>query len=646
MRRTLGIVWLSLVPVVGGNMLHAQTQSIDEKIIQMPDDTAKVNRMNERVLEIRYEDPQQAIELLQEAIRLAERLDYPYGLSVACLERANLFFYEMKLDTAWRLLNKSFALVSELPDARSQKQAATIVQRFAAIYQQRQQYDSAVILYQDAVSRFTGLNDRVGLIFCFYNLSGIYNTLGDSGNALLYAHETNRISNQTGDSIFLIRSYMALADAFAGAKNFDSVYHIAQQGLVIANMGSQSFPVGKFHLLIGSYFENRALYDSAIRHYTVAFQAFAPINLGYEVSLALYHIGHCYIQKHNYTLAVHFLKQAEEKSRAFNLIQVLVPCLADLAIAGEKTGDLAESLQYLKEYAALRDTLTLRNNRKLVYDLEAKYQLQKKEQQIQLQEELIQKKNLLNYLLVGTVVSVMAVLFFLYYTFLQRRKLQEQRIRDLEQEKKLLAGEAVIKGQEEERGRLAKDLHDGLGGILSGIKFSLINMKSNVVLDSDNALLFERSLDMLDHSIAELRRVAHNMMPEVLVKFGLTEALKSYCESVRQSGIFKIDFQSIGMNERLDSNTEIIVYRIVQELLNNIAKHAKASLVMVQVARHEREVSITVEDDGEGFDPRTLEKSDGSGWVNIHSRVEYLKGKVDIQSAKGEGTSVHIIIVI
>jgi two-component system NarL family sensor kinase len=165
-------------------------------------------------------------------------------------------------------------------------------------------------------------------------------------------------------------------------------------------------------------------------------------------------------------------------------------------------------------------------------------------------------------------------------------------------------------------------------------------------LDADSALVFERSLDMLDHSISELRRVAHNMMPEVLVKFGLSEALKSYCASLSESQLFKNDFQSIDMENRLASNTEIFIYRIVQELLNNAAKHAKATQVLVQLARQNDEISITVEDDGVGFDTATIKNATGAGWANIQSRIEYLKGKLDVQSSAGKGTSVHIIIPV
>ncbi|MBY0433217.1 MAG: sensor histidine kinase, partial [Cyclobacteriaceae bacterium] len=211
-------------------------------------------------------------------------------------------------------------------------------------------------------------------------------------------------------------------------------------------------------------------------------------------------------------------------------------------------------------------------------------------------------------------------------------------------EKQLLAGQAVIRGQEEERGRLAKDLHDGLGGMLSGIKFSLANMKSNVILDAESALVFERSLDMLDHSISELRRVAHNMMPEVLVKFGLEEAVKSYCDSVQQSGMVRVNFQSVGTAYRFASDREITVYRIIQELMTNVVKHAKANHALVQLGWQQNSVHVTVEDDGVGFDVDTLEKSRGAGWANIRSRVDFLKGKLDVQSAPGSATSVNITL--
>jgi len=224
--------------------------------------------------------------------------------------------------------------------------------------------------------------------------------------------------------------------------------------------------------------------------------------------------------------------------------------------------------------------------------------------------------------------------------------LQQQRIRELEKDKQLVAVDSMLKGQEEERTRLAKDLHDGLGGMLSGVKFSLMNVKTNLIINHENVVMFERSLDMLDTSIQELRRVAHNMMPEALVKFGLDEALKDYCTNINNSGILQVNYQSFGMDERLESNTEIIVYRIVQELFANIFKHAEATEVIVQLLKEGNRLSIAVEDNGKGFNPEELAEGKGAGWPNIHSRVDYLKGKLDLHSEKGKGTSVNIELFI
>lgn len=154
--------------------------------------------------------------------------------------------------------------------------------------------------------------------------------------------------------------------------------------------------------------------------------------------------------------------------------------------------------------------------------------------------------------------------------------------------------------------------------------------------------VFERSLDMLDTSIKELRRVAHNMMPEMLTKFGLDEALKEYCNTVNATKLLAVKYQSLGMNTRLDKATEIIIYRILQELLNNTLKHAAASETFIQLIREGNRLNIVVEDNGKGFDTAILENSTGAGWANIRSRVEYLKGQLDVHSDPGKGTLVNI----
>ena len=279
-----------------------------------------------------------------------------------------------------------------------------------------------------------------------------------------------------------------------------------------------------------------------------------------------------------------------------------------------------------------------------------RYSVEKKERQIndlktetRIKSLTILRKNTLNYILIGTAASLLIISLLTYRNYNQKKKLQQQRISELETQQQLSATEAILKGEEQERSRLAKDLHDGLGGMMSGIKYSLLTMKKNQIMTPENQQAFERSIDMLDSSINEMRRVAHNMMPEALVKFGLDTALNDFCSDVNQTGVLQVSYQSIGIKEeQFEQITAITIYRIVQELINNTMKHAAARSAIVQVSKTNEVISITVEDDGKGFDTTMLEGVKGIGWNNIKSRVDYLKGKLDVRSEPGNGTSVHI----
>jgi signal transduction histidine kinase len=130
------------------------------------------------------------------------------------------------------------------------------------------------------------------------------------------------------------------------------------------------------------------------------------------------------------------------------------------------------------------------------------------------------------------------------------------------------------------------------------------------------------------------------MMPEALIKYGLKEALENYCENLNLSGSTKVQLQTYGMENRMEQSTEIVIYRIVQELLNNVIKHADAQNVLIQLVCEGERFNLTVEDDGKGFDVNEAGK--GAGLSNIKARIDYLNGSMDIDSVKGEGTSVHI----
>ncbi|MFM9907705.1 MAG: ATP-binding protein [Chitinophagaceae bacterium] len=634
-------IWFMDISVIGQ---ATAVDSLENVINALTNDSSKVNQLNRLADKLLFSNPQNGYKILRSSIEIAEQINYSYGLSVAYGLEGNMLFYQMKLDSCKLLIDKAYGLIKGNNDRLSKTQQGLLKNRYAAIYQQRQKYDSAVQLYLEAAAVFTELKDESKLIYSFYNLSGIYNFLQDSVKAIFYARETRRIASKTNDSVFIVRSLIALGDAFVSLKEYDSVKMISQQGLNLANKSNLTFAIGKFHSLLGIYYaESATRYDTALFHFNAALASYNKINTRYDIALVLQHIGSTYLKMNDYVKAIKYSKQAIEASKEVGLDQVRRLSLFDLVKAEEKLGLLNESFGHLKEYVEVNDSVQIRNNRRMADELETKYQTQKKEALLLVQQKTIQQQNLLNYLLAASVMGILIIFFLSYRTYRQKQKLQQQRVNELETEKKLLATEAVLKGEEQERTRLAKDLHDGLGGMLSGIKYSLNTMKGNLVMTADNSKSFERSMDMLDSSIKEMRRVAHNMMPEALVKFGLDTALRDFCNDINQTGVLQVMYQSINLeNIAIDQTVSITIYRIIQELINNSIKHAGGTTAIVQLTRTNNQLNVTVEDDGKGFDTSLIDIAKGIGWTNIRHRVEFLKGNLDIQSSPGKGTSVHI----
>lgn len=600
-------------------------------------------------------NPDSALILYENALKLSNDIDYTRGIISYYTNATYVYNLLGKYDTALSLNLRSVEIAKAFGNP---ERLAACLGNVAASYSNLEQPEKAIEIYLQILPLYEKLRNSSNLGIVHDNLSVLYTAIKQYEKAKKNAKQAVDVFRKVGNDYSLVSALNNLAIAQMSLQEFDDAEKqlkeaeaVArrtnnQYALMVTALNSSNLSIDK-----GDLTAIKGFCESAL---TLARRLQDPSSELIALrGLAIYYF---YQNKADQAelYAIQSLKIALEL-KTLKHVAAAYGVLSDIATLKR---DFSKHNKLLIKSDSIRDLLINEAVAKNIQNIEAKYDTEKKEQQIRdLQQEAeikdlsLQRNRLLNGVLFGTLISIVLIALLARRNYYQKKRLlrnenqiQEARIAQLESEKQMLAGEAVIKGQEEERGRLAKDLHDGLGGMLSGVKFSLANMKSNVVLDADNSLLFERSLDMLDHSIAELRRVAHNMMPEVLVRFGLSEAVKSYCESLRDSQVFKIDYQSLAMDERLADKKEIFIFRIVQELLNNITKHAQASHVLVQLARHGHEVSITVEDNGKGFD--TSKENRGAGLSSVKSRVEYLKGKVDIQSSPGQGTSVHITVPV
>lgn len=628
---------------------HGQSSgrdSIARLLQQVKPDTNRVQLLIQLAKADKNSNIQQAYASCDEALKLSTSLKYNKGRFQAMLQRIFLLRLENKnseaLEACNGLLKETEAAGDSIYISRAYfnlgyiydklgnnekgiqhcLKALSIAERqnnkelledtylaMQRIYFSRSEFEKVIDYGKKAIAIGKERNDNAGILSPMYNLAYTYNVLEKYDSSILISKEVIQLSRQLGEQ---------RTEAYA-------LYNLCSINLRTGNT-KEAITDGLACLALARKTSDKSVEASSL----------SALGLAYLLSKQ-------YKQAEQYGLQALELKNQVEDKTGTAEVQKFV---ANVYYA---LGDPVKAYDYEKKSENFLDSSNQSVLSKQSSELEKKYETEKKETQIQLQKAQLKQKSILNYLLIGGSAAILLISLLGYRNYRHRQKLQQNKIDELEAEKQLMATEAVLKGEEQERTRLAKDLHDGLGGMLSGIKYSLNNMKGNLIMTPDNAQAFERSIDMLDSSIREMRRVAHNMMPEVLVRYGLNVALKEFCNDIDNSGVIHANYQSVGMdNAVIDQTIAITLYRVVQELVNNAIKHAVAKTVLVQAHASEQEklLTITVEDDGKGFDIATLQQAHGIGWSNIQNRVNFLKGKIDIHSMQGKGTSVLIEVNI
>ncbi|MBS1665421.1 MAG: sensor histidine kinase [Bacteroidetes bacterium] len=509
------------------------------------------------------------------------------------------------------------------------------------------QYENAIGAIEESRAIFERLKDKVieGNIYNF--LQVLATNMHQYRKAVGYGLKAIEILQTGNDSETLCQSYNNLGLSYIYVQSYDSAKYYLGKGYEIAQASNIELVKTTYNINHGLIALRLQTPDS-LRYYAQNALELSHKNGMHEYeSLALYGLASAYLSKKDYAAAKLYADSCKQLADRYNLQQakpLLYTLLSNyyFAVQNTRLGDYYSQQQELLKDSILNESIT-----KNTIDIEKKYETQRKDDQIRLQQSRLKQQAILNYFLIASAIGLAIISMLSYRNYKSRQKLQQTKIEELERERQLSATEAVLKGEEQERTRLAKELHDGLGGMLSGIKYSFINMKET--LPPENTQAFERNLDMLDTSIREMRRVAHNLMPEILIKYGLNAALKEFCNEISRSGVIAIVYQPMGLEkENIDQSTSLAVYRIVQELVHNVIKHAAAKTVLVQIHASPQDgiLSVTVEDDGKGFTPATLDNRSGIGWINIQNRIDLLKGRVDISSAPGGGTSVLVEIDI
>jgi two-component system, NarL family, sensor kinase len=590
-----------------------------------------------------------------EALAISRKLNYSEGLAKCYCFMGGFFKSSSDPLKAQIYFDSVIQLSNNVNDTTLFKQKA-FAQRFKGmIYYDQENYYEALNYLFEALKYYEYHSDIV--TFSTYKTIGnIYIALNNFEQAGFYAKKNIELAEKKFSTQEQIQAYLSLIDiAVPKGQLHLAMYYLDKIKPYIPDSVQMMYNYG--------YYQNRGRvsyllqqYDSSFLYYQQAYKYAEFSKHNFNINNALYYLSLTALKLGKKDIAKKYAEENLVLAEKANSREAKINALLNLSDYYHATGNQGNAFDLLQQATQLKDSLLSETNVKQMNTLAAVYENDKKQKEIlqlqsekQIQETTVNKKSTLNMIFIAIIIGL---LFFGYLAYLnfrsrqkigqQQQKIQQQQISELEKDRQLLIVDAMLKGQEDERSRIAKDLHDGLGGMLSGVKLSFINIKQKAALSAEYINGFEQSVKLLDNTIGELRKVAHNLMPEVLIRFGLDEALKEYCSSIQTSSNIAVIYQRFGKERKLSRQAEINIYRIVQELVNNALKHAGAKQIIVQLTKSPGKTSITVEDDGKGFDVKTSRQKKGAGMSNIEYRVNYFKGSFDIVSEPDNGTSVNI----
>lgn len=563
-------------------------------------------------------------------------------------------------------------------------------------------HDSVYYIYKSKFDQYVTNDDSLGIASSAYALSLYFKNIIRYDTSFKYGFKSYKIFLKKNDNKSLAKSLIHIGDIYSEYDKPDSAFHYYDSAYVVAsehkiiNLATlailqeakmfESF--GYINKRNGNIEQSNKFFYSAIKLYnqllTANFfdspivdklQLYNSLSYTYEnvdsINKAIIyaekaaslpndnvnlqfgikgHLANLYFSSGNNEEALkNYLNNYSFAKRQIEHIGLFDFACRDLIKYYESIKDFNSALIYANSRADYYDSLWSAENRSFNKKSFRSYQeieeLKYTNQINQLKKDQLHFER--NVFIATSVLIVLLLISIVIYLRMRNRKnriIAEQRIQKLEDEKKLLAAQSVMVGQEKERERIARELHDGIGVLLStaSIHFTSIERKIN----DETADLLKKANKLLQEAHKEVRQISHNMMPGVLTNFGLKEAIHSLFENVEESGEISIGLDLTCGEERLPQNMEIMIYRVIQEMLNNTLKHARATKITFKVNRRKDLIKMEFRDNGVGFDEIELPHGKNLGLSGIRSRVEYLGGKVEMKSGKDKGTFYLITIPV
>ena len=454
------------------------------------------------------------------------------------------------------------------------------------------------------------------------------------------------------DTFFLLKASNRYAQYFWDSENINTSRKYYKKSLIYTNNSKlKKYKPNIYSNLAHLY--SKKIPDSAIYFFDKALNELDKKQNNRFIETYINYANFFQKQK-KYKKAIEQLIKAKEiKPTAYELKYNKI-IFGKFANCYKELGNFKMAYIYYEKYNIARDSLNNTQQNIAISDLDKKYKTAEKDKKI-IESEAKRKQN--RNLLIGSIILTFlgSIIGFLTLKNTKRKQKLAEQQKELETQKNLtLLKEqeittinAMVEGQEKERKRVAEDLHDNLGSVLATLKLHFENLKLNREKKKiDQNQLFNKTENLIDEAYLKVRSIAHAKNAGVIANQGLLTAIKVMSEKISSADKLKIDVVSYGLDNRLDNSLEINVFRIIQELVTNIIKHANASNATINVSQYENNLNIIIEDDGVGFNINSVNLKNGMGLSSIKTRIEHLNGSFNVDSTHKKGSSVIIDIPI
>lgn len=499
--------------------------------------------------------------------------------------------------------------------------------------------------YLQAIGLFNKNKDvmlnKSNLSYAAINLANLYTSYA-SDKAMKYALLANKVSLETGDAIHIASSFGILAELALQHNDYD----LAKSYFLKAAVEIEKSPVRDYNIelsileSLSEISEEQGNYKEALTYYKSFVQKYQSVYDQEKLDITKT-LEAQFDQERQAQKYIKLQLESDQKAQQIRLMNIL----------RTQREQVYNNLRLKEENQRERLRFSELESEKKEQQLRlAKLEAEQKNSDIDNYKKLLAFKEKINTYYIFFILLFVVSIILLLYAYRQRVNLLKQHdalhALSLEKEKqnsKISTLTALLEGQEQERGRLARDLHDGLGGLLSGTKLQLSYLDVRHAENIEAGI--SKSIDQIDGAVDELRRVAHNLMPDLLMKYGLEVTIQDFASRMSNNSL-RIYTEFINYSNTISTEKQLLLYRIIQELVNNVIKHADATEVIVQLSEEANVLSLTVEDDGKGFDQASLAMRKTAGFHNVESRVQFLKGTLTISSELNIGTSIELQIPI